>query len=244
MGKDELSTKKLQIKYFLNEFAGYEVESKYESSIKDPLEIFNIFLNDIKSGKWDEYGCAETMGSLNIGHQHIKYPFHFYGKVVNGSYKQVAMVAERNNCFMLAFKNPGDVLKSPYFNVTHPPLIREEKRKGDWISYKKMLARLLQAEPAAEYVGTNLREKHWIYISNKKTFRNFSVSCDLNKTSEDRMFAQVEIEYKGRSGEWFPFDEDIVSAQVLEEYEKFHNILLKYDFIKPSDKKKFDWIME
>jgi len=233
----------VQIDYFTKEFPGYEIESKWFLSTQTPVLTMLQFLTDIEKGYWSPFRVQKTMGSMPVGIRYLELDFHFFGKFENERWRQVAMVAQipGQNRYQLAFKGGENLLFADRMLLSHPPFIRKETRKGNWVSEEQMFQEIRIQEPNAKFVGTTTRIKCSVYITNAQSYRNFNLSADLCHSKGCYPLSQIEVEYKGRSGIWLP---DRTGAEILKEFSFFNCIMENHyrNISEPTLETKFRWI--
>jgi hypothetical protein len=243
----ERESRALSTAFFTKEFAGFEVESKWQLLTENPVPTILRFMADIHSGKWEHIQVAKSMGKLPVGLRYFELHFDFWATPDNTStihYRQVAMVAvlPGANLHQVAFKESDSArLLFDGKGLSNPPLVRREGRKGDWIRESDSIARILKHLPNAEKVATMIRQKCYAYVHDVKSYRNFSISADLCR-SRSKTLSQVEIEYKGRNGVWLP---DTVGYQIAQDFLHIHEILSERygNILVPTTQTKFQWIM-
>lgn len=235
--------------FFTKEFRGFEIESKWKLLTENPVPTIIKFVADMYAGYWGPICVAKSIGKLPIGLRYFDLQFDFWGiqgeHEQSSGYHQIAMVAvvPNTNMFQVAFKEGG----SPKFlcvnrELSNPPLIRREERKGNWIREDEASYLILNRFPNAEKVATMTRQKCYVYVQDSESYRNFSISADLCRY-KSRTLSQVEIEYKGRSGVWLP---DNTGHHISLDFLKIHKVLMdRYkEILLPTTQTKFGWIME
>lgn len=238
------SCRAVQLEYFIKEFPGFEIESKWELLSQSPVILMLGFVSDIKKEAWTPYQISKAMGKLPVGIRYFELNFLFFGLQTKNEWDQVAMAAEfpEQDLYQLTFKEKTHFFQPNGITLANPPLIRKEDRKGKWISKSKMMEAIHIAEPNALHVGTIRREKISVYITNSITRRNFNISADFCHKENKRTLSQIEVEYKGRSGLWIP---DTTGEEVLAEFSALHSILENQykNVFCPTTTTKFEWIM-
>lgn len=243
----EQESRALNTVFFTKEFAGFEVESKWQLLTENPVPTLLRFMADIHADKWEPIQVAKSMGKLPVGLRYFELQFDFWGIPDVAStlcYRQVAMVAvvPEANLHQLAFKEGGSArLLCDGKGFSSPPLVRREERKGDWVRERDAVTRILDRFPGAEKVATMIRQKCFVYVHNAESYRNFSVSADMCR-SGSKTLSQIEIEYKGRNGIWLP---DIIGCQIALDFLHIHEVLSDQygNILAPTTQTKFQWIM-
>lgn len=192
-------TLSLQTRYFTQEMAGFEIESKWSLNSYAPVPTIIKLQEDINANKWHPYLQVKTMGVAPISLRYFQLEILFFGFQQNNNWQQIAMAAKfpGRDLYLVTYKDSSNYKAMPH-RLYNPPLIRQESRRKVWLSYKQMLKQIQGKNPGAKYVGTLVREKCSIFLTNSQTFRNFTLSADLS-TCNSAVLSQVEIEYKGRS---------------------------------------------
>lgn len=108
----------------------------------------------------------------------------------------------------------------------------------------KLLKRIFLKEKAIvntnRFIKTRLiRKKYYFFIKNSRAKRVYSISLDFC-TYKENVLSQIEIEYKWRESRKKTNFENM--TEILLDFKKISNILLKIDGLKPSIITKHEWL--
>lgn len=236
----------LSKEHFTKEFPGFEVESKWNLLTENPIPTVLRFVDDVSRGTWGPFIVAEVIGRLKTGTKLLEAQYDFWAAEDPGSSKleQVAKTAyfPGFDFYQVIFKEGSNKKIRLHHGCTiNPPLVRSEERIRKVVRGEKAAIEIITRRfPNSQNVGSFFRQKCSIYIQNTTSHRNFSISADFC-SSGNKHLSQVEVEYKGRNGVWFP---DNMGCEIAEEFGKIHAILVNLygDVLLPTDVSKFEWL--
>lgn len=236
-------TASLSCQYFTKEASGYELENKFELSTLDPTGFIYRLDSLLNRQHLQPLGRQFAMGKQPSGIQMWQYQISFYGYEHAGLVTQLLMSVHDPNG---KFKVPIMKISTPGQNQVQDSMVRfEDKSISKPLNPAKfagLLERLSnQFGHAIVCFGTMERTKIWLYVTNTKTHSNFGVSADLCTAQNRPPLSQVEVEFKGRNGLWWPRDHECVVNE-LGEVSTIINSVFR-DWLVSSSRTKLEWLL-
>lgn len=224
---------------FTKEMAGVEIEAKLSLRYFSPVVFISMLANALHENRLLPYIRQTKLGNLNTDLQMWTHPIRFYGYHHSGAVHQVLMVAETSSYLVPVVK-----LDQVPNGLNNSVLVRVEDKahsqKHTQQQFLDLLEQLsLQLEREVVVLGTIVRTKTWLYITNAKTNRNFGISADVCQADGRTELCQVEIEYKGRTGQHPP-----ALAPIVDEILAIRNLLQSiFDNLEPTCQTKLEWLL-
>lgn len=236
----------LSREYFTKEFPGFEVESKWNLLTENPIPTVLKFVEDVNSGVWKPFVVAKVIGKLKTGTKLLEAQYDYWA-VEDCETSRLGQIAKAAyfpglDFYQVIFKEGSNKrVKLQDGCPVNPPLVRPEERIGKIVRGKEAAVTIITKHfPSSQNVGSFFRQKCSVYIQNTASYRNFSISADFCSFGNKHL-SQVEVEYKGRNGVWFP---DNMGYEIAAEFGKIHAILVNLygDILLPTDVSKFEWL--
>lgn len=237
--------------YFTKEFPPeFEIEWKGYLETCDPAGFIYQLLDDVDSRKLIPYDRCLSLGKQNVELKYTNLWHHYFAyPSTEGLLQAFVLIQPPGSDFVLPHVKKQDKFVDRRENI----LIREESKPSLKDAFPFSVIPTFverfqrQFDIQVAQIGTINRERFSIYLTNLESYRNWSIVADYCKPISppipDQM-AQVEIEYKGRSGV-SPKDR-IAQTQVLDELSSLAALLQQNSgdgILIPTADTKFDWLI-